>query len=57
MMPSGSNGIYLILDDKGNFKKENFSKAFSGWDNNDVKNLGNSKNQKANMNKTFLLCY
>jgi ATP-dependent RNA helicase DOB1 len=26
---SGSEGIYLVVDDKGNFKEENFSKAIS----------------------------
>src|SRR5690606_3514752 len=26
---SGSEGIYLVVDDKGNFREENFSKAIS----------------------------
>ena len=46
--PSGSDGIYLAVDAKGNFKEENFNKALSTLAESELeKNIDKSKNSKA----------
>ena len=44
--PSGSDTIYLAVDDKGNFKEDNFNKALSTFSENIL-----DKNDKGKMNK------
>ena len=44
--PSGSDTIYLAVDDKGNFKEDNFNKALSTFSENIL-----DKNEKGKMNR------
>lgn len=54
--PAGAEGIHLIVDEKGNFREDNFAKAMasieekSGADPNDIdaKQKGRGKNKKTN---------
>jgi len=47
VFPSGGSGIYLIVDEKGNFREDNFSKAVSHFEGDlDLKKILEEKKQK-----------
>jgi ATP-dependent RNA helicase DOB1 len=54
MYPSGGEGLYLVVDEKGTFKENNFSKAISVLENelNLDKILEEKKNKKGGAQKT-----
>lgn len=49
--PSNGDGLYLVVDDKGDFKEQNFAKALSKLESSKPQSADNSFNSDKNKNK------
>ncbi|CAG8483749.1 7944_t:CDS:10, partial [Acaulospora morrowiae] len=52
LFPDGADGIYLVIDENGRFREDNFQKAVSILENDQEKSIFNGRNKKSQSEQT-----